>query len=588
VRLRPPRLVVAATATFGTLTAFWSVLTPLTEAPDEPAHLGLVLEVAHTGHYPAYDELQHTEGLFQLCIDFAASTTWCHTEEERTANLVVRDHPAGEAPPKDRRPRWDDPDFRALEPDRMNQMPQHPPLYYQLMAAGLRVERWLVPGELSVDTELAYLRLLNVLLVLPLPWVAWLTARRLRVVEPVGLVAALVPLAVPQLTHIGATLNNDNLFVVLVSALMAALAGVARGDRSVRTVALVGAVLGLALLTKGFGVVLPPIVALAYWIGSASPSPGTPTRLLRRVRTASGPALGALLLGLVVSGWWYVGNLTATGRIMPSTEDSLRLNPRSRPTEFEPDVGEYLGSTVSRLVEGFWGAFGWRQVELPTVVSAAASLLCLATVVLPFRQGPSTSRPTLALLLSPLVLLAAFVVVRSAVIYSGTGRLAFQQGRYLFGGLTAASVVVAIGLHHRFRRRAVPLAALAVVTMQALAITWCLAGWWDATDVGLIGALRAVVAWSGWPDPVVVAILAMTPLPLAVFGAEVVRQALVSRPRSPTGSVPDPTMAAADRAGTPASIGSTARTRPPAAARAAGSSAPGSRTGASESRPPGS
>lgn len=559
---RAPRLVVAATVAFGALTALWSVLTPLTEAPDEPAHLGLVLHVAETGDYPAYDGLQHTEGLFDLCVDFAASANWCRTRAERAADLVVRDHPAGEAPPKDRRPHADDPRFRSLEPGRMNQMPQHPPLYYRLMAAGLRAERLVVPGELSVDTELAFLRLLNVLLLLPLPGLAWLTARRLGAAEPVGLVAALVPAAVPQLTHIGATLNNDNLFALLVSALVALLAGVVRGDRTARTTVLVGVTLGLALLTKGFGVVLVPLVGLAYW---------------RSFRTA----LGAVGLGLVVGGWWYAANLRTTGRIMPSIEDSLRLNPRTRPAGFEPRVGEYLESTVSRLVEGFWGAFGWRQVELPTEVSVTATLVALAAVGLAFRRPPPGSRPALAVLLGPLALLGAFVVVRSAVIYWETGRLAFQQGRYLFGGVTGSAVVVAVGVHDRLGRRAVPAVIGAVVGMQALGIASCLTGWWDADEVGLWGALRAVVAWSGWPDPVVVALLALAPVALGWLVA-------VSRPRSRAAEGSDPRPAVPDRVDRPASAGSDDRTPPPAATPPAGRSAPASRTAASGGRPPGS
>jgi 4-amino-4-deoxy-L-arabinose transferase-like glycosyltransferase len=475
-----------------------------------------VLHVADSGEYPAYDELPHTEGMFRLCTEFAASTNLCRTAEEDAAGVGVRHHPADTAPPKDSRPDADDPSFDKPV-RRMNQMPQHPPLYYRLMAAGLQAERTLVPGELSVDTELAYLRLLNVLLVLPLPWLAWMTARRLKVDEATATAAALVPLAVPQLTHIGATLNNDNLFVVLVSALMALLAGVARGDRSARTTALVGVTLGLALLTKGFGVVLPPVVVLAYWIGL----PGT---LARRAATAGRQALVAGGLALAVSGWWYIGNLRTTGRIMPTVEDSLRLNPENRPPGFSPNAGKFLASTASRLVEGFWGAFGWRHVELPGVVSVTASLACLAAVVLAFRRPPpSVPRPALALLLAPVGLLAAFVIIRSAVIYDDTGRLVFQQGRYLFGGLTAASVVVAIGAHQRLGGRTATTIAVAAAALQGLAVGCCLVGWWDADDVGLIDALRANVAWSGWPDPIVVALLLAAPLQLAWFTGRAVR-----------------------------------------------------------------
>ena len=521
-----------ATVCFGLLTAAWSVLTPLAEAPDEPAHMGLVLHLADTGRYPDYDGLAHSEGVVQLCRDYAVSTQWCRTEAERADGVAVRERRADDAPARGARARGDDPDFDEAVADRMNQMPQHPPLYYQLMAGALRVERAAVPGTMTVDTELAYLRLLNVLMLLPLPWLAWLTARRLGLDEGVAGVAALLPLAVPQLTHIGGTLNNDNLFTVLVAALVALLAGVVRGDRSVRTAALVGLVTGLALLTKGFGVVLPPLVVLAYGVAA-----------WRHLRGATPGALVAGGVAFVVSGWWYVGNLVRVGKVMPSVEDQGRLSSSSRPAGFRPDVGEWLGSTTTRMVEGWWGSFGWREVRLPfllclvlTVVASLAVLLAALGVPAPTLHPTPPCLPLrrrlrrhchlveanrtkgLVVLVGPVVLLGAFVVVRSAVIYGGTGRLAFQQGRYLFGGLTGLAVLAALGMARRLGPgRARPVAVGAVVGLQALAMGWCLVGWWGADDVGPVGAVRAVAAWSGWPDPLAFVLLVGGVAALAVL-----------------------------------------------------------------------
>jgi len=541
---RPPRLVLLATVAFGALTAFWSVFTPLTEAPDEPAHLGLVYYVVDNGEYPAYDELQHTEGLFQLCVDFATSANWCRIDAERAANAFTRERPAAEAPSKHDRVHPDDRDFVRLKPGRMNQMAQHPPLYYLAMAGAVHVERAVVPGELSVDTELAYLRLLNALIVLPLPWLAWLLARRLGAAPAVCAAAALAPLGVPQLTHIGATLNNDNLFVLVASVLMALLAGVVRGDRSGRTAVLVGLTTGIALLTKGFGIVLPPVVAAAYLVGAASAggaahAPG----IWRRRWSATVTATGAMVVALVVGGWWYVTNLVTTGHVMPSIENK-RLAISERPPGWRPHFAEYAGSAVARLVEGFWGAFGWRRVELPTVVSAVATIICLGVMVVAFRRPrppdeaaagpvaapgnghgvpepatvpePPVTRLQLAVLLVPVGLLMAFVLVRSAVIYYDSGRLAFQQGRYLFAGLTAAIVVLATGAVRLFGSRAVPITLAFGVLLQAVAVGTCLHGWWGADGVPF-AAWGAVVAWSGWPDPIVIAFLLAPPIPLALL-----------------------------------------------------------------------
>lgn len=523
--LRPPRLVLVATAAFAAVCAFWSVFTPLAEAPDEPAHLGLVLHVADTGRYPDHDGLAHTAGIFGICQDYATTSKWCLTPQERAAGIEVRARPREDAPPKGQRQKWSDDDFGTPVPDRLNQMPQHPPLYYAAMAAALRVERAVLPTQLAVDRELAFLRLLNVFIVLPIPWLAWSLARRLGAGDEVGVLAALVPLCVPQLTHIGATLNNDNLFVVLASVVMALLAGVARGDRSRRTLVLVGLMTGLALLTKGFGIVLLPVVIVAYGIGSfPSRSPiGRSARRGRHAWRAGRESLAALAVASVVAGWWYGAKLVATGRVMPSIEDG-RLNARNRPPTFRPDLAEYVQTTVSRVVEGFWGAFGWRTVLLPTVVSAAATLLGVAAVALAFRRraradadGATINQARLAILLAPMTLLAVFVVVRSAVIYLQTGRLAFQQGRYLFAGLTSVAVVAAIGARHLLGRRAVPAAILGAFLMQGLAVAWCLDGWWWTDGAGLAGSFGAVVAWSGWPDPMAITILVLAPVALVVL-----------------------------------------------------------------------
>jgi small subunit ribosomal protein S36 len=555
--------VRVATVCFGLLTAAWSVLTPLAEAPDEPAHVGLVLHLAETGRYPAYDGLPHSEGIVQLCRDYAVSTQWCRSDEERAARVTTRPRRAEDAPPRGERARADDPAFDAPADDRMNQMPQHPPLYYQAMAGALRLERLLVPGEMSVDTEVAFLRLLNVLILLPLPGLAWLTARRLGLDDGVAVVAALLVLAVPQLTHIGGTVNNDNLFTVLVAGVVALLAGVVGGDRSRRTAVLVGALTGLALLTKGFAVVLPPLVVLAYGVGA----PGAAAGRRRRLRAAAPAAGGALAVASLVGGWWYVGNLVRTGHVMPSVEDQGRLSSATRPAGFHPDVGEWLGSTTTRMVEGFWGSFGWREVRLPFLVSLAATLVAGLVLVAgrravgagaEDRDGASRTGPAspaiLVVLVAPVVALGAFVVVRSAVIYWDTGRLAFQQGRYLFGGLTGLAVLVAGGAARRLGERAAAAAVGVAVVLQVLAAGWCLVGWWGADDVGPWGAVRALGAWSGWPDAVAVLLLAGGAAALALLPLAARRPAL---PGTSTSSTPEGATATTEPA-EPAGSGQTA------------------------------
>ena len=88
--IRPPRrgsvpvVVIAATLAFGALAAVWSVVAPLGEAPDEPAHLALVLHLADGHPYPSYDGLQNQAAIIRLCRTYAAATRAC----PRTGEVV--------------------------------------------------------------------------------------------------------------------------------------------------------------------------------------------------------------------------------------------------------------------------------------------------------------------------------------------------------------------------------------------------------------------------------------------------------------------------------------------------------------------
>ena len=163
-----PVVVLAATLAFGALAAVWSVVAPLGEAPDEPAHLALVLHLADGNGYPEFDGLTNQAAIIRLCKTYAAATRACPREGEAVTPTSMRRHPREDAPDKGDRPAWDD-EGGAASVGQLNQMPQHPPLYYQAMATVLRVERAVGGGPSSADRELALLRLANAALITPLP-----------------------------------------------------------------------------------------------------------------------------------------------------------------------------------------------------------------------------------------------------------------------------------------------------------------------------------------------------------------------------------------------------------------------------------
>ena len=377
-----------------------------------------------------------------------------------------------------------------------NSILQHPPLYYRITSLAVRAERFLLPGTglPPLDREWSMLRLISVLMALPLPLIAWATARRIGAAEPVAIAASLVPLAIPQLLHTGSTITNDVLFNLCAAVLAFFLAGVLRGDRSVRTAVFVGLALGAALLTKAFGTVLVPWVAIAYVVG------------WRRHRTtrAAAVALGAAgLTAFVVAGWWWLRNVIRYGKLSPTPTDNT-LTTALRPPGFEPSVGEWVGKFAPWIVERFWGWFGWftARLDLPVIV--------LASVVALGRPGRRPAPASLGGADAP-------DPARVGGPAPAVGRAARVRGRALVQPLpndervrVHPGPVPARGGHpDRGRGGGRPppsvealgvptLAGLALV-MQVDAVWVMLRDWWAEPGAGLGRRLDAVLAWGPWP-----------------------------------------------------------------------------------------
>jgi small subunit ribosomal protein S36 len=506
-------VVLAACVAFGAVAACWSVLVPLTEAPDEPAHLALVLHLADGHGYPSYDGLHNQQAIVRLCATYAAATRACPRKGEPVTPTSTRRHPRSEAPDRSVRPAWDD--AGGDQPlGQLNQMPQHPPLYYEAMAAVLRVERAVHGGAWSADRELALLRLVNALIVMPLPGLAWWSARRLRLSRATCAAAAVALLGLPMLTYIGATLNNDNLLTLCGAALVALLAGVVGGDRTWKTGLAVGAVTGVALLTKAFAIVFPPLIVVAYLVGWRADR-GEADELTREEEQATAkewgvPLVVAGLATAVLSAWWYVGVKVRTGKFAPTVEDA-KLTTALRPSGFHAHVGPFAREFARSIDQRFWGSFGWYTVRLSTGLTYALTAVVAALVVIAFvgrrttasgADGDGTDharRAQLAFLLVPMALLGAFVLQHAWSLHVRTSKFQFIQGRYLFAGVAGLAVLVAIGTERLAGRWAAISLAVAGGALQAWAAWRCLVGYWGGPGLGPRGQLRAMGAWSAWP-----------------------------------------------------------------------------------------
>lgn len=480
-----PRAVWLIVALHGALLATYSVSFASFRGPDEPQHTDLIRYVRAAGEYPAFDERQLGRPVY-AALDIVRFDV---------PAVTSRDLPESEAPVRSARPSFGDlgSDLETV-PHESNQLPSHPPLYYGIAAAATGAVS-AVPGGLAFDQEVGFLRLLGALFTLPLPLLAWATARRLRAGWSTALAAAAVPLAVPQLHHIGASVTNDTLLTLLVGIATLLVARVVTGDRSWRTAVLLGVVTGLALLTKAFALFLPIWILMAFALA---------VRRGWSWRGASPRIAVTLGLAFVLGGWWWARNLLVFGQIQTGIK---LLDPA--PTGFDADPLWWLGRYFTLMPWRFWGSFGWFDVSMPALAAIVATVALLGLMVVGIARADSGRRRIdLAMMLMPTLAIAAMVAIGAFQGYLRTGFDEGLQGRYLFPGIVGMAAVAAWGLRDK---RWAPLAVLAgAAVMQVTAWLTIVRFYWGGAD--LLAEIGSLVAWAPWHP----AVLALGAVLLAV------------------------------------------------------------------------
>lgn len=466
----------------------YSILAPTYRAPDEPEHVDLAHLFATTGDYPRWDGRDLSPGI------------------ERTKDLVRFDAgstnlTADEALPKDERPAIDQLEQPPM-PTRVNQQPQHPPLYY-VMAGGVERLAEVVTGDPSYDLEVWIYRLVSILFVAPLPLIVWGTARLVGLPQALGIAATLFSLAIPQLAHIGSVVNNDSLLLLVFWLSTPVVIRLARGDLRPRVALLAGVLSGVALFTKGFALVLPLWVVAGLLVALRR---GGRARL--RPVVVAGALYGTVALAL--GGWWWLRNIVVFGDVMPTRYyqiDIIRATPRS-----SDDLGHFLHVWSYLSTRLFWGNFGWVDVSIPTLAWGLATAVSVGALVLACARADRVAGTVIGdrlLLLAPLVLLMAIQLVLCLRAYLQHGLLAGMQGRYWYGGLVGVGILIALGLGNlvqgrRGGQRWLPLGMLAAVAvMQGIGISTMLGHYWGAPDAGPVDRVRAVVAWAPLPGELI-------------------------------------------------------------------------------------
>jgi 4-amino-4-deoxy-L-arabinose transferase-like glycosyltransferase len=380
-------------------------------------------------------------------------------------------------------------------------------LYYAVTGGLARIVE-MAPGNTlrAADMQGWFFRLLSVLMVAPLPLIIWAIARRLRLPDAVGVAAAILPLGIPQFTHIMASANNDALIVPTVSLAVLTIIPLIQGDLSRRKALLAGGAVGLALFTKGMTVLLPfwGLAAIAWgaWSTRRAWRPaGLRTGLLRLARAWGAYTAAVLACG----GWWWVRNIVVFGHFAP-TVDIERFHEKPG---FTPDPREWISFWFSRMDESFWGRFGYGHVVLDAHWIYVATAICVVGLVLAFRPR-AADEPVAGrlLILAVWPLLGVPPATRGYSVYAMSGAMPGMQGRYWFGAIAPIAILVALGLYSVLGRyaRYLPLAvAIGVVAIQVNAVASILNFFWGSRHASLADRWGALLAWSPLPSPLVLA-----------------------------------------------------------------------------------
>lgn len=510
-RRRVPLLVWAVTALHVALLLGYTVLYPPYLGYDEPQHVDMVVALLAGDGWQDPGERTLSEGVGRSSDPLYG---------EGLVPAIERPYSGSDFAERGERPSLEELGGNAPSTggELPNQMVQHPPLWY---ASGAAVVA-LLPGAdgWSYDVTVAVLRLVSVLMAAPLPLLVFALARRVSRDDVVATTAAVLPLAVPGLTRIGASAGNDALVVLTFAAVLVAVGRVVTGDVSRRTAVAAGVLTSLALLTKGFALVLPPVLVAAYAVA-----------WLRR-RTASVVVSAAIALGLAAIGClWWLRNVVRFGALQPSgfgPEAARRLRGTPREPGEDAPVSEFVSTFYEVTTTRFWAGLGVPEpptfsLGLASVLTAVALLgllVGLGVGVRP-RAGAAARRLPLVVLLLPFAMLLGPLVRADLVSYQrfvGIGGEVGVHGRYLYGAVAGLAVVAAVGFRKLLPGSARWLPALAVVVVVAVQ-GW--AFWLVFTDFWAPGGavssgLDALLAVSPWP-PVVTAF----PLSAAVVLAAV-------------------------------------------------------------------
>ncbi len=393
--------LIAILVAYLVLAGLYAALTPAWQIPDEPAHYNYVRQVAQAGCCPTLTASDWDDAYRQQLVDSGFAPQYL----DRLETVQYEDH--------------------------------QPPLYYLLLA----------PIYSLTGGSLLALRLVSALIGAGVILAIYGAARAVSGGSaPLALGAAGFAAFIPQHVAILAGVSNDGLaeLVVAVGMLLGLWYLTPKVDRQWQPNELVlGAVTGLAFITKASAYLLLPLLALAIllrWLREEDRYWGD---LLRY-------AVSFVLPALILGGLWWARNELTYGLadfLGLARHDAVVVGqPRTADWIAREGVAAWLGLGVRTTFNSFWGQFGWMGVPMPDWVYLILLAFTLASYagLIPLLMRARPEEFSVTRRDGVLVLTALFGLGIAAFLYYNTSFVQFQ-GRYLYPAMTAFAIATAAG-----------------------------------------------------------------------------------------------------------------------------------------------
>ncbi|HAL61293.1 MAG TPA: hypothetical protein DCP08_02675 [Chloroflexi bacterium] len=404
--VREHRPIIPILVVFLVLAGSYGIVTPVFEAPDEPAHYFYIKYVGDTGSLPAI-------------TDTTTEQPWAGQGHQPPLYYSLGAHVTALVDTSDAQ--------------QLLQRNPHANLGYSMALGNKNIlvhsdeERFPYHGAvLAVHLG----RLLSTLLGTITVLAAYLTGLE---VSPqnrmIALGASLLVALNPQFIFISGTVNNDNLVIALSSlAVLFCLRLITRGPTGRNALAL-GFLLGLAQLSKLNSLPLWLLIPFVPGVAHARHRPPLKTTIQH--------ALLICLVALGISGWWFARNYSLYGDPTGFNAHFALQGRRARRLTLRRLLWEGQGLKMS-----FWAVFGWFNIVTNEIIYRFFDLLSLTGFLGLAISAPRFLRNKRDLSLGPLGILPLWIGIMFVSLLWWNRQVMGFQGRLLFPAISAISLTI--------------------------------------------------------------------------------------------------------------------------------------------------